>query len=187
MAIPCCREGLTSRKAAELFLQRCGFLMALPEKIQADNQSIISSTFFNALCNSAGIEQAKSTIYRPRSNGRAERAVQSTINTLQQYLLSRKVSWLDVLPLARWDLNGLPGAVGPYLPHRLVFGRDPIGLGDLPPVVDSQDCEDATQFFKRVAAESELVRETLEAIHKKQLDKFLKEHPPPVLVAGVRV
>ena len=30
MAVPCCKEGLTSRKAAELFLHRCGFLMGIP-------------------------------------------------------------------------------------------------------------------------------------------------------------
>ena len=47
IAIPCCKGRLTSRKAAELFLHRCGFFMGLPREIQADNQSIITSTFFN--------------------------------------------------------------------------------------------------------------------------------------------
>ena len=58
MSIPCCEEGLTSRKAAELFLYRCGFFMDLAREILADNQSIISSTFFNALCNLVSIEHA---------------------------------------------------------------------------------------------------------------------------------
>ena len=132
IAIACCKQGLTSRKGAELFLHRCGVFMGFPRKIEADNQSIISSTLFNVLCILAGIEQAKSIIYRPKSNGRAARAVQSTINTLQQYLLSRDVSWLEALALALWGLNDLPGPVTPYSPHRLVFGRDPIGVGDLP-------------------------------------------------------
>ena len=123
--IPCCKEGLTSPKAAELFLHRCGFFMGPPREVQADNQSIISSTFSNALCNLAGIEQAKSIIYRPKSNGRAERAVESTIDTLRQYLFSRKVSWLGALPMALWGLKELPGAVTPYSPHLLVNGRDP--------------------------------------------------------------
>ena len=113
MAIPCCKEGLTSCKAAELFLHRCGFLMGLPRGIHADNEPIISSTLFNALCNLAGIERAKSIIYRPKFNGRAERAVQSTINTLRQYLLSRKMSWLEALQLALWGPNDHPGAVAP--------------------------------------------------------------------------
>ena len=33
--------------------------MSLRREIQADNQSIISRAFFNALCNLAGIEQDK--------------------------------------------------------------------------------------------------------------------------------
>ena len=61
--------------------------MSLSREAQADNRSIISSTFVNALCNPDGIEEAKSIIYRPKSNCRAERAVQSTVNTLRQYLL----------------------------------------------------------------------------------------------------
>ena len=176
MAIPCCKEGLTSRKAAELFL--------LPGEIEGDIQSIISSTFFNALCNLAGIELARSIIYRPKCTGRAERAVQSTINTLRQYLLSRKLSWLEALPLALRGLNDLPGAVAPYSPHGLVFGRDAIGVGTLTPVLDSEGCEYAIQVFERVAAEREMVQRKLEAIHKKQSDKFLKEHPPSVFVVG---
>ena len=148
MAIPCCKEGLAIRKAAEVFLHRCGFFMGLPTEIQADNQPFSSSTFCNALCNLAGIEQAKSIIYRPKSNDRAERAVQTTVNTLRQYLLSRKMSWLKALPLALWGLNDLPWAVAPYSPHWLVFGRDPIGVGDLPPVVDSEGCGDAPSFLR---------------------------------------
>ena len=72
MAMPCCKEGLTSCKAADLFLHKCGFLMGLPREIQADNQLIICSTYYIALCNLAAIEQAKSITYRPKSNGRAE-------------------------------------------------------------------------------------------------------------------
>ena len=122
--------------------------MGLPRELQADNQSIISSSFFNALCNLAGIEQAKSVMYRPKCNGSPERAVQSTVYTLRQYLLSRKMSWLEALPLALWGLTDLLRAVAPYSPDRLVFGRDPIGVGDLPPVVDSEGCEEATHFLR---------------------------------------
>ena len=38
-----------------------------------------------------------------------------------------------------------------------------------------------------MVAERELVQKKLEAMHKKQLDKFLKEHPPSGFVAGDRV
>ena len=73
LAIPCKQEGLTSHKAAALFLHYCAFFTGIPREIHSDNQSIISSEFFDALCGLAGITRAKSIVYRPQSNGRASR------------------------------------------------------------------------------------------------------------------
>ena len=42
LAIPCRREGLTSDKAAALFLHYCAFLTGMPREMHSDNQSIIS-------------------------------------------------------------------------------------------------------------------------------------------------
>ena len=53
--------------------------------------------------------------------------------------------------------------------------------------MEREGCKDTTQLLKRVAAEREMVQEKVEAIHKKKLDKFLKEQPPSVCVAGDRV
>ena len=127
LAIPCRQEGLTSQKATDLFLQYCAFFTGMPRKIHSDDQSIVSSDFFDALCGLAGITQAKSIVYTPQSNGRAERAVQSIINALRLYLVFRKLDWIYALPFALLGLNDLPGPTAPYSPHRLVFGRDPIG------------------------------------------------------------
>ena len=141
LAIPCRQEGLTSHKAAAIFMHYCASFMRMPREIHSDNQSIISSEFFDALCGLAGITQAKSIVYRPQSNGRAERAVQSFINALRLYLVLRKLDWVYALQFALWGLNDLPGPIAPYSPHRLVFGRDPIRFGELPPLtLDSGGC-----------------------------------------------
>ena len=50
LAIPCRQEGLTSHKAAALFLHYCAFFTGMPRQIHSNNQCIISSEFFNALC-----------------------------------------------------------------------------------------------------------------------------------------
>ena len=97
------------------------------------------------------------------------------------------MSWLEALLLAPWGLNVIPGAVAPYSSHQLVFGRDPMGVGNLLQSVGSEGCEDATQFLKRVAAKRELVQERFYAIHKKKFDKFLKEQAASVFVVGDRV
>ena len=115
LAIPCRQEGLTSHKAAAPFLHYCAFFTGIPREIHSDNQSIISSEFFDPLCCLAGITQAKSKVYQPQSNGRAERALQSIINALQLYLVFRKLDWVYALPFALFGLNDLPGPVVTYL------------------------------------------------------------------------
>ena len=58
LAIPCRQEGLTSHTAAALFLHHCAFFTGMPREIHCDNQSIISSEVFGALCGLTGITQA---------------------------------------------------------------------------------------------------------------------------------
>jgi transposase InsO family protein len=187
LAIPCRKEGLTSRKAAGLFLHHCAFFMGIPREIHSDNQTNVSSEFFDALCGLAGISQARSIIYRPQSNGRAERAVQSIVNSLRQYLVLRKMEWVYALPFALWGLNDLPGAVAPYSPHRLVFGRDPIGFGEVPPLTTDTGIEDATEYFTRIGKERQLVHDKLTAIHDREYRKFIAKCPVARFKEGDRV
>ena len=55
LAIPCRQDGLTSHKAAALFLQYCAFFTGMPRGIHSDNQFIIVSVFFDAQCGLAGV------------------------------------------------------------------------------------------------------------------------------------
>ena len=62
------------------------------------------------------------------------------------YSEQRQAPRVNALPLAVWAVNDLPGIHSPYSPHKLVFGRDPIGFGDCLPVQD-ECAEDALTFF----------------------------------------
>ena len=68
-----------------------------------------------------------------------------------RFLEERPANRVEALPMALWGLNDLPGAVTPYSPHRVVFGRDPPWFGNTPPMEDWQGPEDALQFFERVS------------------------------------
>ena len=110
-------------------------MLGLPKEFICDNASIINSEPPKDLFAMSGVEQHTSVAYRPRSKGRAERAVQSNINSLEQYLEQRggssNHSSVESLPFALWALNEFPGTVIGYSPHRLYFGRHPVGLGGL--------------------------------------------------------
>ena len=139
--------------------------MGLPARIFADNQSIITSNFATKLCLLSAIEQHQSVIYYPLSNGRAVAAVKSVVMALRKCLNQRAGKWVQALPLAVWGLNDLPGLIALYSPHRLVFGRDPVGFGDVPPFTPEDGAEDALGFFQRVAAERKEVCDRLTKIH----------------------
>ena len=181
IAIPTRKKGLDAAKLVRIFLERYVFFMGIPREIFSDNDHLITSEFFKTLCAQSGIEQHQGVIYRPQSNGRAEVAV---VNALRRFLEERPGNWVEALPMALWGLNDLPGAVNPYSPHRLVFGRDPPGFGDTPPMEDWQGPEDALQFFERVSQEHTLVRKRLHKLHKAGRKKFEAQHPKLSLSVG---
>ena len=188
MALPC-HESVTSAELASLFLTRFVTFFGLPKDIFADNDKVLDAVFFSTFCELSGIEQWRSPVYRARSNGRAKNAVRVVVSTLHTLLeqCGRKRKWVDILPLALWSANDTPGVITGYSPHRLVFGRDPIGFGDHPPVSPDFGCEDAHQFFKRVQNEHIFVRDRLSRIHEQKAQEFFIAHPPQRFEPGDRV
>ena len=85
-AIPCQEKGLDSKNAASLFLDRCVHMFGLPKEFICDNASIINSEFLKDLFAMSGVEQHSSVAYQQQTNERAERAVESIVNSLRQYL-----------------------------------------------------------------------------------------------------
>ena len=99
----------------------------------------------------------------------------------------RKLDWIYALPFALWGLNDLPGPVAPYSPHRLVFGRDPIRFGEVPPLTVDTWVEDATEYFRRAKDERQLIPSKLVDLHAREYQAFLKKHPSLQFKEGDRV
>ena len=91
-------------------------MFGLPKEFICDNASIINSEFLKDLFAMTGVDQHSSVAYRRQSKGRAERAVQSIVNSLKQYHEQRggssKHSWVQ----------------------RFLFGRDPVCCRECLPV-----------------------------------------------------
>ena len=182
-----CDNSLTATQLAHLFLERVVGFMGLPQQILSDHDHLVTAKSFQTLCQLCGIDMKQSPIYRPRSNGRAERAVQVIVDSLRKCLeQTSKKRWVELLPLATWTANDVPGPVHGYSAHQLVFGRNPIGFGDCPPVIPEHGAEDAVPFFKRLAQDRLHVRDALTKIHKKLCTQFESEHPLHVYQAGER-
>ena len=160
----------------------------LPSAIYSDHDHLINAEFCKQFFRLSGFDEYKSPVYKPKSNGCAEKAVQLVVHSLRK-LLEQKGSkdWVALLPLAIWDLNDLPGPVTGLSTHRPVFGRHPIGFGDCPPILPHTDCKDAAEFFSQLVADREMVRDKLTAIHKKGTEDFRRQHPLQVFWPGEKV
>ena len=55
----------------------------------------------------------------------------------------------------------------PTPPNFLVFGRNPIAFGDIPPLEEPQDFPDATEYFGIRTKISERAQKAIQAIHSK--------------------
>ena len=95
-----------------------------------------------------------------------------------------KPDWVRLLPLALWTFNDVPGPVSGYSRHLLVFGRQPIGFFDCPPVIPERGSEDAVSFFKRLVEDRKYVQKTFQDIHDKASRTFLQRRPPHVYQDG---
>ena len=186
ISVPC-QKTIDARQLARLFLTRVMPVTGIPDKIFSDRDKLITSSLFTTLSELSGIEMSQLAAYRPQANGRAENAVHMVIQSLRKVIAqSGKKNWPELLPLALWTLNDLPGPAG-YSPHRLVFGHEPMGLGDCPPISPTAGCEDALQFFERLISERKLVQKRLTDIHRKAMEEYRRLHPITVYRPGEKV
>ena len=185
-AIPCQKKGLTAQVAADLFLRHSVSFMGVPLEILSDNDNLITSEFFTALCAALGIVQHRAVIYRPKGNGRAERALKVVVTMLRLVLCSSavKAQWVHLLPWCVFLMNSLPGIVVGHSPHRVVFGRELLYPGELPPIANEPNTPD---FLAKVKDLRLLVHDDLMRRHQKLREKFELRHRDIIYVPGDRV
>ena len=136
----------------------------------------------------SGFEEHKSPTYEPKPNGRAENAVQLVVSGLRKHLEQKGTNNLvQHVLLAVWALNDTPGPASGYSPYRIVFGRNPVCLGDCPPNSRLDGCQDADPFFLDLAMRTKFGKDTLTKAHAKLLDQLLRKHPRQVFSGGGKV
>ena len=188
VAIPCTEAGLTSAAVAQFMVERVFVHFGLPSAIYSDHDHLINAEFCKEIFRLSGVDEYKSIVYKPKSNGRAKNSVQLVVQSLRK-LLERKGSkdCVVLLPLATCGLNDLPGPLRGASPYKLVLGRHRIGFGDTRPILPHTDCKDAAEFFTQLAADREVVRDKFTAIQKKATEDFRRRYPLQVFQPGETV
>ena len=117
-----CSKTLTAIGLVDLYLERVVPVMGMPQEILSDHDNLATAEFFSKLCKLSEISMKQSIIKRPQSNGCAERAVQVVVESLREWLVkTTQQKKAQLLPLAIWASNDIPGPISGYSPHYLVF------------------------------------------------------------------
>ena len=149
--------------------------MGLPNEIVSDNDHLISSSFLKTLCELVGIEQHFSIIYRPKGNGRAEAAVKAVVSMLRICLADSNKTWLTILPWVLFQINNLPGLISSYSPFKIIFGRDPTYIGDIPSLELSHVSVDCEEWFTSLDTLRKEVQLKVVQVHDKESARYRRQ------------
>ena len=103
--------------------------------------------------------------------------------SLQDFLLL----WVQALPWVTFVNNDLPVVMNPHSPHKLVFGRDPIGLCDAIPLRGDSSNPTAEKWMEEIRELRSKVQRRVSEIHRKDREQFLAKVKPFQLEVGDRV
>ena len=124
IAIPC-RETITAKGVAELFLRQIFPRFGLPSKIISDRDPRFVSKFMKELCRLMGITQNVSMAYHPQTDGQAERSNQWLEQYLRFWVDHQQTNWHHYLPLAKFAHNSWKNEATGKSPFEILMGYSP--------------------------------------------------------------
>ena len=152
--------------------------VGFPKVLQSDNGTEFINQVMKALKALAGIDERLISPYHHRSNGIAERAIQSTSNSIYKALGGLISQWDDYLPGIQHAFNTRVIELHGSSPYSLVFGRSPNNFADyryneLQPE-EQVDRENRLLFLNTVVFPA--VREKVSKTLSKRNEYFVKTH-----------
>lgn len=120
----------------------------LPRVLQSDNGSHFVNQLFDCLSARVGVKLRRVSVYRPQSNGIAERMNGLLKNKIAQLCAASGQTWLHCLPLALMALRSTPGSDHGLTPHEIVTGRAMRGVGEAEMDNDYGTSDEYVEYFK---------------------------------------
>jgi transposase InsO family protein len=156
---------LTGAKVAQAMLEHQWRPFGIPSIITTDQGSHFVNSWWQHMCAVLGVRHAVSHAYHHRANGRAERAGQQVIEKCRSFQIEEGITWVEALPRVLDRIHDTPGETG-FSPYEILFGRQR-PLANLP-YEPPRECEDAKEFFKRMARMDQEVADRLNKEHEKE-------------------
>lgn len=121
----------------------------IPLAIDSDNGPSFVSKVTRLLAKALGIKWTFHAPYHPQSSGCVERANRTIKNKLLKIHMSRRMTWLDALPLTLMSMRAMPcSSTGFISPHEIVFGRPfPVAIKATEVPADLTNLQEAQQKY----------------------------------------
>ncbi|XP_067303559.1 uncharacterized protein [Pseudorasbora parva] len=190
-AIPL-RKATTKAIAQELFLlcSRVG----IPAQILTDQGTPFMSRMMADLCRLLKVQQLRTTVYHPQTDGLVERFNQTLKQMLRRVAAEDPRDWDKMLPYVLFGIREVPQASTGFTPFELLFGRQPRGLLDVAkeaweqqPGVHRSTIEHVRQMRDRIDHVMPIVREHLAKAQQAQRRHYDRAAQPREFQRGDHV
>uniref|UniRef100_A0A8C1LPZ1 Gypsy retrotransposon integrase-like protein 1 n=1 Tax=Cyprinus carpio TaxID=7962 RepID=A0A8C1LPZ1_CYPCA len=190
-AIPL-RKATTKAIAQELFLlcSRVG----IPSQILTNQGTPFMSRMMADLCKLLKVQQLRTMVYHPQTDGLVERFNQTLKQMLRRVTAEDNRDWDKMLPYVLFGVREVPQASTGFTPFELLFGRQPRGLLDVvreaweqQPAVHRTTVEHVREMRERIDRVMPIVREHLVKAQQAQQRHYNRAAQPREFQRGDHV
>ncbi|KAI2667949.1 Retrovirus-related Pol polyprotein from transposon 17.6 [Labeo rohita] len=146
------------------------------------------------LCRLLKIQQLRTSVYHPQTDGLVERFNQTLKRMLKRVAADDRKDWDQMLPYVLFGVREVPQASTSFTPFELLFGRQPRGLLDVArdaweqqPVALRSVVEHVTQMREKIERVMPMVREHLVKAQQAQQRHYNRAAQPREFQPGERV
>ena len=129
-----CREKMSAADFAQVFLDNVFRLHGLPMQIISDRDPRFTSTFWQEVTKSLGMETGFSTAFHPQTDGQTERMNRTMEEMLRHFVTPMRGDWTRALPMLEFAYNNSKHTATQASPFRMYMGLNPLhpasGLAD---------------------------------------------------------
>uniref|UniRef100_A0A8C2IIM4 ribonuclease H n=1 Tax=Cyprinus carpio TaxID=7962 RepID=A0A8C2IIM4_CYPCA len=190
-AIPL-RKATTKAIAQELFILFSR--VSIPSQILTDQGTPFMSRMMADVCKLLKVQQRRTTVYHPQTDGLIERFNQTLKQMLRRVAAEDKRDWDQMLPYVLFGIREIPQASTGFTPFELLFGRQPRGLLDVAreaweqqPAVHRTTIEHVREMRERIDRVMPIVREHLVKAQQAQQRHYNRAAQPREFQRGDHV
>ncbi|KAJ8375613.1 hypothetical protein SKAU_G00061930 [Synaphobranchus kaupii] len=143
----------TAESTAVLLMNHVFTRWGLPQSVNSDRVTHFTSTIMEQVWKTLGVKRQLHIAYRPQSSGQVERANQTVINMLKEYLSANQRDWDMKLPLILMAIRATPSRATQVSPFEMMTGRQmvlPLHLLYTPTTGSAPEAVQTTSYLEEL-------------------------------------